>query len=49
MTAAATALVDVGETFVVAGATGVVVDRPSEAEVDGVSEADVGAGVEKEG
>ena len=49
MTVAATALVDAGGTVVVAGATVVVVDSLPEAEVDGVSEADVGVGVEKEG
>jgi len=43
------ALVDVGGTVVVAGATVVVVDRPPGAEIDGVSEVDVGLGVETEG
>ena len=49
MTAVAAALVDVGGIAGVAGATVVVVDWLPEAEIDGVSEAEGGAGVEKEG
>ena len=49
MAATAMALVGVGGIVVVADTTVVVVDRLPEAEIDGVSEVDVGLGVETEG